>query len=60
MKDYIFNFRKAVRKADVIYDNSDFVNDFMLHNNLYGEDIYNELIKEMEDELWNHTLKNLL
>lgn len=49
MKDYIFEFRKAVRKADVIYDNSDFVNDFMLHNNLYGEDIYNELLKEMEE-----------
>ena len=48
MKDYIFKFRKAVRKADVIYDNSDFVNDFMFHNSLYGEDIYNELMKELE------------
>lgn len=49
MKDYIFKFRKAVRKADAINDNSDFVNDFMWHNNLYGENIYNELIKELED-----------
>lgn len=51
MKDYIFEFRKAVRKADDIYDNSDFVNDFMFHNNLYGEEIYNELIKEMENKI---------
>lgn len=49
MKDYIFEFRKAVRKADIIDDNSDFVNDFMWHNNLYGENIYNKLIKELED-----------
>ncbi len=49
MKNYIFEFRKAVRKADVIDDNSDFVNDFMFHNNLYGENIYNELIKELEE-----------
>lgn len=47
MKDYIFEFRKAVRKSDVI-DNSDFVNDFMFHNSLYGENIYNELMKELE------------
>lgn len=45
MKDYILEFKQAVRKSDVIYDNSDFVNDFMFNHNLYGEDIYNELIK---------------
>lgn len=49
MKDYIFEFRKAIRKFDVIDDNSDFVNDFMFHNSLYGEDIYNELMKELEE-----------
>ena len=49
MQDYIFEFRKAVRKSDVIDDNSDFVNAFMFHNNLYGEDIYNELIKELKE-----------
>lgn len=49
MKNYIFEFRKAVKKAGVIYDNSDFVNDFMWHNSLYGENIYNELIKELGD-----------
>jgi len=52
MKDYIFKFRKAVRETDAIYDDSDFVNDFMFNNNLYGEDIYNELIKELEILYW--------
>ena len=51
MKDYIFEFRRAVRNASVIDDDSEFVNDFMWHNNLYGENIYNELIKELKNYL---------
>ena len=48
MKDYIFEFRKAVRNTSIIDDYDEFVNDFMWHNNLFGEDIYNELMKELE------------
>ena len=48
MKDYKFEFRRAIKNAVDIYDDSEFVNDFMWHNNLYGEDIYHELIKELE------------
>ncbi len=48
MKDYIFEFRQAVRNATIIDDDSEFVNDFMWYNNLYGKNIYDELMKELE------------
>ena len=47
MKDYIFEFRKAVRTS-VIDEYDEFVNDFMFNNNLFGKSIYNELMKELE------------
>ena len=48
MKDYIFEFRKAVRNTSIIDEYDEFVNDFMWYNNLFGEDMYNELMKELE------------
>lgn len=50
MKDYVFTFRTAVRKAkkEEIEDESEFVNNFMWEHQLYGEDVYNKLLIELQ------------
>lgn len=50
MKDYILTFRIAVHRAkeDDILDESEFVNNFMWEHSLYGKDIYDELLHEIQ------------
>lgn len=50
MKDYILTFRIAVHRAkdDDISDDSEFVNNFMWEHQLYGKDVYNKLIVELQ------------
>ena len=49
MKDYVFYFRKKLRKEeiDITYLDEDFINNFMCENKLFGEDIFNELLEEL-------------
>lgn len=52
MKEYIFDFRAAVRKSTSyidVDDYSEFVENFMWKNNLWGRDIYNELMAELKE-----------
>lgn len=50
MKDYILTFRTAVFRAkkDDILDESEFVNNFMWEHSLYGKDIYDKLLHEIQ------------
>lgn len=50
MKDYVLTFRTAVRKAkkEEIEDESEFVNNFMWEHQLYGKDVYNKLLIELQ------------
>ena len=50
MRDYTAKFRIALRKAkkEDIEDESEFVNNFMWENKLYGEDVYNRLLVELK------------
>ena len=50
MKDYLLTFRIAVHRAkdDDISDDSEFVNNFMWEHSLYGKDIYDKLLHEIQ------------
>ena len=49
MKDIILEFRMAAhREAKELLD-EDFVNDFMFHHKLYGEEIFDRLVEELNN-----------
>ena len=49
MKDIILEFRIAAhREAKELLD-EDFVNDFMFHHKLYGVEIFNRLVEELNN-----------
>ena len=49
MEDIILEFRMAAhREAKELLD-EDFINDFMFHHKLYGVEIFNRLVEELNN-----------
>jgi len=51
MEEIILEFRMAIHRENPDLVDEDFINDFMFHNNLSGQDIYDKLIEELNNLL---------
>ena len=49
MKEIILEFRRAAHREAKELLNEDFVNDFMFHHKLYGMEIFDRLIEELNN-----------
>ena len=49
MEDIILEFRMAAHREDKELLDEEFVNDFMFHHTLYGAEIFDKLMEELNN-----------